>query len=77
MTSTRSRTDWIAVTLATSSILSLAVQRSGAASGAQQPADPKQQMVAVLSASGPHASLGDQAQIWDRFVGTWDCDFGF
>jgi hypothetical protein len=34
-------------------------------------------MVAVLAAPGPHASLGDQARVWDRFVGTWDCDFGF
>jgi hypothetical protein len=34
-------------------------------------------MVAVLSARGPHASLGDRAGTWDRFVGTWDCDFGF
>ncbi len=34
-------------------------------------------MVAVLSASGPHASLEPEARIWDRFVGAWDCDFGF
>src|SRR5574341_1422044 len=42
-----------------------------------RPADPRQQMVAVLAASGPHASLGDQARVWDRFIGTWDADFGF
>jgi hypothetical protein len=40
-------------------------------------ADPGRQMIAVLPAAGPHPSLGDQARIWDRFVGTWDCDFGF
>ena len=77
MTSTGSRTGGVALTLAAGGILGLAAQCSIATSGAQQPADPKQQMVATLSASGPHASLGDQAQIWDRFIGTWDCDFGF
>src|SRR5262245_28232098 len=34
-------------------------------------------MVDVLAAPGPHSSLGGQARIWDRFIGTWDCDFGF
>jgi hypothetical protein len=34
-------------------------------------------MVSVLAASSPHPSLGDHAQVWDRFVGAWDCDFGF
>jgi hypothetical protein len=27
----------------------------------------------VLVAPGPHHSLGDQARLFDRFVGTWDC----
>lgn len=39
--------------------------------------DPRQRMVATLSAAGPHRSLGDQARVWDRFIGTWDADFGF
>jgi len=77
MTPRRGGIRWIAVAHATSALFSLAGQSFGAASGAQPPADPRQQMVAVLSASGPHPSLGDQARIWDRFVGTWDCDFGF
>jgi hypothetical protein len=42
-----------------------------------RPSDPRQAMVAELAASRPHASLGDQAQVFDRLVGTWDCDFGF
>ena len=77
MTPRRSRARGIAITWATSSILSLAVEYLGVRSEAQPSADPRQQMVAVLRASGPHASLGDQARVWDRFVGTWDCDFGF
>jgi hypothetical protein len=44
---------------------------------AQQTADPSQAMVGVLSALSPHPSLGDGARVWDRFVGTWDCDYTF
>lgn len=32
-------------------------------------------LAAVLPAPGPHASLADQAPVFDRFVGTWDCDY--
>jgi len=72
------RIRWITIACATSAIASLTVRAFGATTGGgQQPADPSQQMVAVLSARGPHASLGDQARTFDRFVGTWDCDFGF
>jgi hypothetical protein len=28
---------------------------------------------AALLADGPHASLGEQAHVFDRFVGAWDC----
>ena len=42
-----------------------------------QTADPRQAMVSALSASSPHPSLGDEARVWDRFVGSWDCDYTF
>jgi hypothetical protein len=42
-----------------------------------QAADARQAMVSVLSAPSPHPSLGDEARVWDRFVGTWDCDYTF
>jgi hypothetical protein len=77
MTARRVGTGWIAVAWAASAILTPTNRALAAPAGAQPPADPRQQMIAVLSASGPHASLGDQARVWDRFVGTWDCDFGF
>ena len=77
MTPRRQRTRWIAVAGATGAILALTDRSSGAPAGAPPPADPRQQMVAVLAASGPHPSLGDEARVWDRFVGTWDCDFAF
>jgi hypothetical protein len=34
-------------------------------------------MIAGLGAPGPHASLGPEARVFDRFVGTWDCDYSF
>jgi hypothetical protein len=37
-------------------------------------ADSRRDMIAALPAVGPHPSLGDQALIFDRFVGTWDCN---
>ncbi len=48
-----------------------------AAIGLGDPPDPRRAMIATLGASAPHPSLGDQARLFDRFVGTWDCDFGF
>jgi hypothetical protein len=37
--------------------------------------DPQRDMITTLEARGPHPSIGDQAQTFDRFVGTWDCDY--
>lgn len=34
-------------------------------------------MVKVLAASAPHPSLGKQADLFGRFVGTWDADYSF
>lgn len=39
--------------------------------------DPRRDMIKVLEASGPHPSLGEQAHVFDRLVGSWDCDYGF
>ena len=35
---------------------------------------PRTEMIRELASRGPHASLGAQAQTFDRFVGTWDLD---
>jgi len=61
--------------LASTSILSLVLASAGVSAGEQQTLDPRQAMVTALSASGPHPSLGDDAQLFDRFVGTWDCEY--
>jgi hypothetical protein len=39
--------------------------------------DPRQAMITALFALSPHPSLGDEARVFDRFTGTWDCDFTF
>jgi len=43
--------------------------------GQQKSLQPSQAMVDALPASGPHPSLGDEARIFDRFVGTWDAAY--
>jgi hypothetical protein len=37
--------------------------------------DSRRDMITALSAPGPHSSLGDQAQVFGRFVGTWDANY--
>jgi hypothetical protein len=41
------------------------------------PADPRGDVFAVLPAQGPHPSLGHHADLFGRFVGTWDADYSF
>jgi hypothetical protein len=38
-------------------------------------ADPRLDMVVALKALGPHPSLGDQSNLFDRLVGTWDVEY--
>jgi hypothetical protein len=33
------------------------------------------ELTAALMAAGPHAALGDQANVFDRIIGAWDCDY--
>jgi hypothetical protein len=40
-------------------------------------ANPGGEMVKVLAAQGPHPSLVPQADLFGRFVGTWDADYAF
>ncbi len=68
---------WTLGVLAIFGILNYALKSAGAPREGQNASDPRRAMVAELSASDPHPSLGEQAQVFDRLVGTWDCDFGF
>jgi hypothetical protein len=40
-------------------------------------ADPRRDMVDLLAADRPHPSLGPDANLFGRFVGTWDADYSF
>lgn len=60
---------WFVLTAAT--ILSLLIFSTIQAN------DSKLAMLNVLAASGPNPSLGDEAKVFDRFIGTWDCDYTF
>ena len=40
-------------------------------------ANPAGDMVKVLAAAGPHPSLEPRADLFGRFVGTWDADYSF
>ncbi len=48
---------------------------SSSAMGKEKPYDPHLAMIDGLQALGPHPSLGAEARVFDRFVGTWDCDY--
>ena len=39
--------------------------------------NPRRDMLKVLAADGPHPSLGTSSDLFGRFVGTWDADYGF
>ena len=63
---------------AMSGILSVAVLLFWSAieaDGQQKSVEPSKAMITALPASGPHPSLGDEARIFDRFVGTWDAAY--
>jgi hypothetical protein len=77
MTSTQSTGLRILGAMAATSLLSLAFSAVCKTVGTQQTPDPRQAMITALSASGPHPSLGDEARVFDRLVGAWDCDYTF
>ncbi len=37
----------------------------------------REAMIKVLASASPNPSLGEEAQTFDRLVGTWDADFSF
>jgi len=57
----------------------LSVSISGAAasdsSGNVPATDPRLDMVKALQATGPHPSLGEQAKVFGRLVGTWNVEY--
>src|SRR4029434_427232 len=37
--------------------------------------DSRSDMITVLEAATPHSSIGEQAHVFDQFIGTWTCDY--
>src|SRR6202050_4126299 len=73
-------TQWFAVWLLALGFLWWAgfSNRSAAATGKAgnaPAADPRLDMVTALQAMGSHPSLGDQAKVFGRLVGTWDVEY--
>lgn len=72
---------WIAASVAAASLLwgSLSAGESAGVAAPNGPstADPRLDMITALAAPGPHPSLGTEARVFDRLVGTWDCDYSF
>jgi hypothetical protein len=71
-------TRWFAAWLLASLCLSFASLGKGSFA-AEKPSnapatDPRLDMVTALKAMGPHSSLGDQAKVFGRLVGTWDVE---
>jgi len=70
---------WLAAWLLASFCLSWASLSNGASTavkpGEALVVDPRLDMVTAIKAMGPHASLGDQAKVFGRLVGTWDVDY--
>lgn len=58
-------------------ILYLVIAGGGEANDAAPTSDPRRALVGALAAPGPHSSLGDEARLFGRFVGTWDCAYSF
>lgn len=71
---------WLAVWLLVPAFLlwaSLSIRLAAATgkAGNTPTPDPRLDMVRALQAMGPHPSLGDQAKVFGRFVGTWDVEY--
>jgi hypothetical protein len=78
--SIRSGTRWFAVCLLASVfLLSASLNFTDAVATGKDTnaaaADPRLDMVRALQATGPHPSLGDQAKVFGRLVGTWDGEY--
>ena len=72
-------TPWFAVWMLASFCLTGASLSMGASTtgnpGEALATDPRLDMVTVLKAMGPHPSLGDQAKVFGRLIGTWDVEY--
>jgi hypothetical protein len=73
-------TRWFAVGRMTSVFLlwaglSIRVAAATGTAGKAPASDPRLDMVTALQAMGPHPSLGAEAKVFGRFVGSWDAEY--
>ena len=68
---------WLAAAATGAAVLGGAQSVGDEARTSTRRADPRGDMVAVLPAQAPHPSLGHHADLFGRFVGTWDADYSF
>jgi len=77
MRSLRKVSRWMAAAMAGAIVVACAQSAADEARTGEAGADPRRDMIAVLPALGPHPSLGHHADLFGRFVGTWDADYSF
>ena len=84
MTSLRFFSRGMTAALTAASMISVSVSAAGemetsagTAGAPSLPTDSRRDMITALPAAGPHPSLGDEARVFDRLVGTWECDYTF
>src|ERR1041385_17224 len=68
---------WMAVSMTGAIMVACARIAADEAGTGKAGGDPRRDMIAVLPAPGPHPSLGHHADLFGRFVGTWDADYAF
>src|SRR5881296_137137 len=68
---------WMAAAMTGAIVVACAQSAADEARTGEAGADPRRDMIAVLPALGPHPSLGHHADLFGRFVGTWDADYSF
>ena len=61
----------------TVSMMASTFSKTHATTEPQNSLDERTAMIDVLPALAPHPSLGDEARVFDRFIGTWNCDYTF
>jgi hypothetical protein len=68
----------VALFLISSTLLVGSASHRASRTDTRQPnASPREAMIKVLASPNPNPALGDEAQTFDRLVGTWDADFSF
>src|SRR5262249_36577042 len=71
---------WLSVSITILTVLlwpGLGTQRLAASATDQDisASRPNRDLITALPAMGPHPSLGDKANVFGRFVGTWDVEY--